>query len=164
MVQKLRLTLWEKGGSDTGKKITGKSRPGEGASVVVKKEAKKPSGNVVDKSSGTRKVPGSKKEVVTVATKDLPILSLGGGIPLPGGMQLPDDANVRNFFFALLQMMLQISPTSQNVSDAPKREEKVNDDGEKEVEAEEEVDAVDLCTSDGEKTEEKNPEKQNCSC
>jgi len=62
-----------------------------------------------------------------------------------------DDANVRNFFFALLQMMLQISPASQNISHAPRREENNNDNGEKEVEVEEEVDAVDLCTSDDEK-------------
>jgi len=115
------------------------------------KEAKNPSGSVVDKSSSPGKVPGSKKEVVMVVSKDLPILSPGGGIPLPEGMPLPDDANVQILFFALLQMMLQISPASQNVSDAPGRGEKVNDDGEKEVEAEEEVDAVDLCTSDDEK-------------
>ncbi len=102
--------------------------------------------SVVDKSS----VPGSKKEIVTVAAKDMPTLS-PGCVLLPGGMQLPDDANVRNFFFVLLQMMLQISPASQNVSHAPGREENNNDNGEKEVEVEEEVDAVDLCTSDDEK-------------
>jgi len=112
------LLGWEKGGSDSGKKITGKSHPGKGASVImekeaknpsgsvvsfvdkssgprkVEKEAKNPSGNVVDKSSGPGKVPGSKKEVVMVGAKDPPTLSLGGGIPLPGGMQLLSDVNV----------------------------------------------------------------------
>ncbi len=140
---------WEKGGSDTGKKITGKRHPCKGAGVI-EKEAKNPSGSVVDKTSGTRKV--------TVGAKGPSTLS-SGGIPLLGGMQLLDDANVQKFFFALLQMMLQISPASQNISDAPKREEKVNDNGEKEVEAEEEVDAVDLCTSDDEKIEENKNQK-----
>ncbi len=150
------LRGWEKGGSDKGKKVSRKSHPGE---AVVKKEVKKPSASVVGKGSGTGKVPGTKKEVmvpaskkeVLVGAKDLPSLSLGG-ISLPGGMQLLDNPNVHNFFFALLQVMSQMSPrASQNVSDAPKREEKVNDNGEKEVEAVEEVDAVDLCTSDDEK-------------
>ena len=89
-----------------------------------------------------------------VAAKDPPTLSQGGGIPLLGGMQLLDDANVWNFFFVLLQMMSQISPASQNISHAPKREEQNNDAREKKVEAEEEVDTVDLCTSDDEKIEE----------
>ncbi len=111
--------------------------------------------SVVDKSSAS----SSKKEVVTVAAKDLPTLSQGGGMQLLGAMQLPDDANVRNFFFALLQMMSQISPASQNVSHAPRREENNNDDREKEVEVEEEVDAVDLCTSDDGKNEENKNQK-----
>ena len=62
-------------------------------------------------------------------------------------------------FFALSQMMLQISPASQNISHAPGREENNNDDREKEVEVEEEVDAVDLCTSDDEKMEENKNQK-----
>jgi len=85
-----------------------KSHPGKGASVVVKKEAKKPSGSIVDKSSGTGKVPGSNE--VTVGSKDLSSLSLQG-IPLL------DNPNVQKFIFVLLQMMLQMSlEASQNVS------------------------------------------------
>jgi len=33
------LLGWEKGGSDKGKQITGKSHPGKGVGVIVKKEA-----------------------------------------------------------------------------------------------------------------------------
>jgi len=80
-----------------------------------------------------------------------------------GGMQLPDDANVR-IFFALSQMMLQISPASQNISHAPGREENNNDDGEKEVEIEEEVETVDLCSSDDEKMKKTKTRQKNCSC
>ncbi len=85
------LMGWEKGGSDTGKKVSRKSHPGKGARAIVEKEAKK-SAIVVDKSSCTGKVPSSKK-VVTVGAKDLPSLSPGKFL-LPGGMQLPDDPNV----------------------------------------------------------------------
>jgi len=127
-----------------GKNVSRKSHPGKGA--VVEKEAKKPSMSVVDKSSGTGKSPGSKKEV-TIGSKDPLSLS-------PGGIPLLDDPNVQNFIFVLLQMMLQMSlGASQNVSVAAamEREEKVDDDGEKEVEAVEEVNAVNLCTSEDEK-------------
>jgi len=65
-------------------------------------------------------------------------------------------------------MMSQMSPgASQNVSDALEREEKDNDGGEKEMEALEEVEAVNLCTSNEKKKKKlrkEKQEKQNCSC
>jgi len=68
-------------------------------------------------------------------------------------------------FLALLQMMMsQMSPGhSQNISvaGAPEREEKVDDDGEKQIEAVEEVEAVNLCSSKDEKAKTKNKEIKN---
>jgi len=64
------LLEWEKGGSDNGKSITGKSHPGKG--VIVEKDAKKPGGSVVEKCSGPRKVEKeAKNPVVMLLTKVL---------------------------------------------------------------------------------------------
>ncbi len=109
-----------------------KVHPGD---VVVKKSSV--AGKEINSATG--KVPGS------IQSRDHPSIS-------PGGLANLNDPKVRNFLFALSQIMSQMSPASPDilVAGGTEREEKVDDKEEKVIE-DVEVEAVDLCLSEDKK-------------